>query len=35
VGTNKLQVREDRDEARPGAGAAPRKNGFETMEVRP
>jgi hypothetical protein len=35
VGTNKLQVREDRDEARPAAGAAPRKNGFETMEVRP
>ena len=35
LGTNKLQVRElkERDEARP-AGAA-RRNGFETVEVRP
>jgi hypothetical protein len=35
VGTNKLQVREERDEGRPAAGAAPRKSGFETVEVRP
>jgi hypothetical protein len=32
-GTNRLQVREVREEARPAA--APGKNGFETVEVRP
>jgi hypothetical protein len=34
LGTNRLQVRELRDEARAGAAAA-RGNGFETVEVRP
>lgn len=34
IGTNRLQIREPKEEARPGA-AAPRKNGFETVEVRP
>jgi hypothetical protein len=35
LGTNKLQVREmrERDEARAAPGA--RRNGFETVEVRP
>ncbi len=33
IGTNKLQVREDdRERTQP---AAPRTNGFETVEVRP
>ncbi len=33
IGTNKLQVREDdRERTAPGA---PRRNGFETVEVRP
>ena len=35
IGTNRLQIREPKEEARPGAGAPPRKNGFETVEVRP
>jgi hypothetical protein len=34
VGSNKLQVREERDD-RPAAGGAPRKSAFETVEVRP
>ena len=35
LGTNKLQVREprERDDARPAPAA--RRNGFETVEVRP
>jgi hypothetical protein len=37
LGTNRLQVRELRDEPRAGAGAGAgaRGNGFETVEVRP
>ncbi len=35
IGTNRLQIREPKEEARPGAAAAGRKNGFETVEVRP
>ena len=33
LGTNRLQIREQKEDARPGAPA--RKNGFETVEVRP
>jgi hypothetical protein len=35
LGTNRLQVREqrERDDARPAGG--PRRNGLETVEVRP
>ncbi len=34
LGTNRLQIREQKDEAK--AAAAPgRRNGFETVEVRP
>lgn len=37
LGTNKLQVREIRDEARGAASASPgpRRNGFDVVEVRP
>lgn len=35
IGTNRLQIREPKEEARPGAAAPGRKNGFETIEVRP
>ena len=36
LGTNRLQIREqkEREDARPG-GAAGRRSGFETVEVRP
>ncbi len=34
IGTNRLQIRETRDEARPGAPAQ-RRSGFETVEVVP
>ncbi len=34
LGTNRLQVREVRDDGRPVPGAA-RRNGLETVEVRP
>jgi hypothetical protein len=34
IGTNRLQIREQKEEARAGAAPA-RKNGFETVEVRP
>jgi hypothetical protein len=34
VGSNKLQVREERED-RPSPGASPRRNGLETVEVRP
>jgi hypothetical protein len=33
LGTNRLQIREQKDEAR--VGAAARGNGLETVEVRP
>jgi hypothetical protein len=35
LGTNKLQVRELRDDGRTSASAAPRRPGLETIEVRP
>ncbi len=34
LGTNRLQIREQKDEAKAGAGPG-RRNGFETVEVRP
>jgi hypothetical protein len=34
VGSNKLQVREERED-RPSPGGAPRRSGFDTVEVRP
>jgi hypothetical protein len=33
IGTNKLQVRED--DRTPAGSPLPRRNGFETLEVRP
>lgn len=36
LGTNKLQIREQKEEARPAAGApSARRNGFDTVEVAP
>jgi hypothetical protein len=34
LGTNRLQIREQKEEARPGAAPA-RRSGFETVEVLP
>ncbi len=34
LGTNRLQIREQKDETKTGA-APGRRNGFETVEVRP
>ena len=34
LGTNRLQVREQKDDAKPGGGAT-RRTGFETVEVAP
>ena len=34
VGSNKLQIREERDD-RPAPGSAARRSGFETVEVQP
>jgi hypothetical protein len=35
LGTNKLQVREMREDGRPSANGGPRRLGLETVEVRP
>ncbi|WP_242337795.1 MULTISPECIES: hypothetical protein [Anaeromyxobacter] len=35
LGTNKLQVRELREDGRPAGNGAPRRAGLETVEVRP
>ena len=35
LGTNKLQVREQRDDGRAAANGGPRRLGLETVEVRP
>ncbi len=35
LGTNRLQIRELREDGRPSAGAGARKNGLETVEVHP
>ncbi len=34
LGTNRLQIREQKEDAKPGA-APTRRNGLETVEVRP
>jgi O-succinylbenzoate synthase len=34
LGTNRLQIREQKEDAKAGAAAA-RRSGFETVEVRP
>jgi hypothetical protein len=35
LGTNKLQVREQREDGRPSANGGPRRTALETVEVRP
>jgi hypothetical protein len=35
LGSNKIQVREVKDDARPGANGGPRRGGFDVVEVRP
>ncbi len=35
LGTNKLQVREMREDGRPAGNGAPRRTPLETVEVRP
>ena len=35
LGTNKLQVREMREDGRPSANGGPRRGALETVEVRP
>jgi hypothetical protein len=35
VGSNKIQVREINDDARPGANGGARRSGFDVVEVRP